>query len=147
MKLVNRMKKTTNKNTNTIAPVAAKLAAPSKTVTPFLIVPTQEAKPVIKSEKAAPTPKSPIVTSTAPIVIEAKIDIGYGNNLFVRGQGAGLSWDRGVQLKNVDQKTWRIAIPASDKLQFKLLLNDTVWAQGEDLVATPGKPVQVVPAF
>ena len=147
MKLVNRMKKTAIKNTTPIAPVAAKTVAPSKSVTPFLIVPAQEAKPIIKAEKSVTPLKSQIVTAAAPIVIEAKIDIGYGNNLFVRGQGAGLSWERGVQLKNVDQKTWRIAIPASDKLQFKLLLNDTIWAKGEDLVATPGNAVEVVPAF
>ena len=146
------MKKTANKNTSPIAAVAAKTVAASKTVTPILIVPTQEAKPVITAQKVVTAAKTPIAkpqaaTAAAPIVIEAKIDVGYGNNLFVRGQGAGLSWERGVQLKNVDQKTWSIAIPASDKLQFKLLLNDMVWAQGEDLVATPGKAVKVVPTF
>lgn len=102
-------------------------------------------KTTAASAKSAP--KSTIVTAAAPTVIEAKIDVGFGNNLFVRGQGAGLSWDRGVQLENVDQKTWRLAVPATDKLQFKLLLNDSIWAQGEDVVAAPGKKVEVTPAF
>ncbi len=126
---VNRMKKTVKKNsTSTVAPVAAK-------------APAAVAAPVVA--------KSPVKAAPAktPIVIEAKIDVGFGNNLFVRGQGAGLSWERGVQLENVDEKTWRLAVPATDKLQFKLLLNDSVWAQGEDVVAAPGKKVEVTPAF
>lgn len=115
----------------TSAPAAASVAAPV----------------IAKAPVKVASPKTQIVTAAAPIVIEAKIDVGFGNNLFVRGQGAGLSWERGVQLENVDQKTWRLAVPATDKLQFKLLLNDSVWAQGEDVVATPGKKIEVTPAF
>lgn len=80
-------------------------------------------------------------------IIEAKVDVGFGNNLFVRGQGAGLSWDHGVPLKCIDPQTWQWSVPASDKLKFKLLLNDTVWAKGEDLVAAPGQRLQIAPAF
>ena len=98
--------------------------------------------------KAAPAPaKTPVVTAAAPITIEAKINVGFGNKLFVRGQGAGLSWDHGIPLECVDSQTWRLIVPAKDKLQFKLLLNDSVWAQGEDVVAAPGKKVEVTPAF
>lgn len=141
------MKKTTKKTTAPVAPVApvgAKAPAPTKTVTAASV-----ANPApTASVKAAPTPaKSPIVTAAAPITIEAKINVGFGNKLFVRGQGAGLSWDHGVPLECVDSQTWRLTVPAKDKLQFKLLLNDSVWAQGEDVVAAPGKKVEVVPAF
>ena len=87
------------------------------------------------------------VTSTPKTTIEAKIDVGFGNNLFLRGQGAGLSWDRGIPLTCVDGKTWQWSGKADDKLTFKLLLNDTVWAKGADLVATPGQTVRVAPAF
>ena len=87
------------------------------------------------------------VTSTPKTTIEAKIDVGFGNNLFLRGQGAGLSWDRGIPLRCVDGKTWQWSGKADDKLTFKLLLNDAVWAKGADLVAAPGQKVQVAPAF
>ena len=80
-------------------------------------------------------------------IIEAKVDVGFGNNLFVRGQGAGLSWEHGVPLKCVDPQTWQWSAKAGDKLTVKLLLNDAVWAKGEDLVVTPGQKVQVVPLF
>jgi hypothetical protein len=150
LNLENRMKKTTKKTT---APVAAPVAAKA-TVTPVApaAVNTPTASAAVAASagpvKAAPAPaKTQIVTSAAPITIEAKIDVGFGNNLFVRGQGAGLSWERGIPLECVDSKTWRLTVPAKDTLQFKLLINDTVWAKGEDVVATPGKRVEVVPAF
>jgi hypothetical protein len=121
-----------------VVPAAAVTAAPAKPVAPVVT-----AGPV---KSAAPT-KTPIVTAAAPITIEAKIDVGFGNNLFLRGQGEGLSWDRGIPLENVDSKTWRLTVPAKDKVQFKLLINDAVWAKGEDLVAVPGKKVEITPAF
>jgi len=81
------------------------------------------------------------------VTIEAKIDVGFGNALFLRGQGHGLSWDRGIPLTCVDGSTWKWSAEADEKLKFKLLLNDAVWAQGEDLVAAPGEKVEVAPAF
>lgn len=97
----------------------------------------------------ATTPRNNAVGETKrPVTtIEAKVDVGFGNNLFVRGEGAGLSWEHGVPLKCVDPQTWQFSIPANDKLKFKLLLNDTVWAKGEDLVASPGQRIQIAPAF
>lgn len=86
--------------------------------------------------------------SPAPVTtIKAKIDVGFGNNLYVRGQGAGLSWERGVPLTCVDNQTWQWTGKADDRLTFKLLLNDQVWAKGEDIIATPGQKVEIVPAF
>ena len=85
--------------------------------------------------------KRPVTT------IEAKVNVGFGNNLFVRGEGAGLSWDQGMPLKCVDSETWQWSAPVDDKLRFKLLLNDAVWAKGEDLVAKPGQRLQIAPSF
>jgi len=82
-----------------------------------------------------------------PTTIEAKIDIGFGNHLFVRGEGAGLSWDRGTPLECVDGQTWRWSVPAEQNLTFKLLLNDAVWAKGDNLMLAPGKRLEVSPAF
>ena len=95
---------------------------------------------------ASPTKIAAPVRSTST-VIEAKIDVGFGNQLFLRGQGSGLSWDRGIPLECVDSKTWRLTFPAQEKLLFKLLLNDSIWAQGEDVTVTPGQRVEVTPAF
>jgi hypothetical protein len=102
-------------------------------------------------KSAAPAIPTSVVTSPAPgkamTTIEARADVGFGNNLFVRGQGAGLSWDRGTPLRCLDGQTWRWSAPAEHKLTFKLLLNDAVWAKGADIVAAPGSRVEVSPAF
>jgi len=124
------------------APLAPVVASP----VPVKAIPVVAATSVPAPAKPAPA-KSAVVTTDAPVTIEAKIDVGYGNNLFVRGQGGGLSWDCGLPLQNVDSKTWRLIVPAKDKVQFKLLLNDSVWCKGEDLIATPGKKMEVTPAF
>lgn len=114
-----------------------KLAKNSKKTT------KQSAPPALATQPA--TPPTPPARKTT--TIEARIDVGFGNNLFVRGQGAGLSWDRGTPLNCVDGQTWRWSVTVEDKLTFKLLLNDAVWAQGENVVAPPGNRVEVSPTF
>jgi len=89
----------------------------------------------------------PVRSFDPKTTIQAKIGVGFGNNLFVRGQGAGLSWDRGVPLTCVDGRTWQWSGKAEERLTFKLLLNDSVWSKGDDLVATPGSNVEVEPRF
>ena len=136
LNLVNRMKKTIKK----VVATATTPSVPTLAKTPVKTAPAKT------TPKAAPVQK-PVVADTSPITIEAKIDVGFGNRLFLRGQGEGLSWDRGTPLECVDSQTWRLIVPSKDKLQFKLLINDSVWAKGEDVVATPGKRVELVPAF
>jgi hypothetical protein len=104
------------------------------------------AKPTTKP--AEPAREMRPVSSAKPVTtIEAKIDVGFGNKLFLRGEGGGLSWDHGTPLKCVDPQTWQWTGQVGDTLKFKVLLNDTVWAKGEDFIASPGKRVEVFPAF
>jgi len=85
--------------------------------------------------------------SGKPVTIEAKIDVGFGNTLYLRGEGQGLSWNQGVPLTCVDSSTWKWSGEVKDAVKCKLLLNDSVWAQGEDIVAAPGQKVEISPAF
>ena len=112
--------------------------------------PVNHAKRATQSanKPAAPTRQMKPETATKTVTtIEARIDVGFGNNLYVRGEGAGLSWEHGTPLKCVDSQTWQWAGEVSNPLKFKLLLNDCVWMAGEDLIAPPGKRVEVTPAF
>jgi len=96
------------------------------------------------NQSSEPTP----AVSETTTEIAARIDVGMGNALFIRGQGDGLSWDKGTPLECKDASTWVWSSrQASDQLVFKLLLNDTVWAKGEDLVVEAGRRVEVVPGF
>jgi hypothetical protein len=97
-------------------------------------------------DKKAPGSK-PVVSAPRAVTIEAKIDVGFGNTVYLRGKGPGLSWERGVPCECVNGNTWRWTAQAAEKLTFKLLLNDSVWARGADLVVGPGERVELVPAF
>ncbi len=51
--------------------------------------------------------------------------IGIGNRLFIRGEGAGLTWEKGVPLQFVSIGKWRWETnEASAPLRFKLYKND-----------------------
>jgi len=105
-------------------------------------------KPTTKTgtARSAGTEMKPMAAQSAT-TIEARIDVGFGNNLFVRGEGAGLSWDHGVPLACVNPDTWRWSTQAGNPVKFKLLLNDAVWSHGDDLLAAPGQKVEVAPRF
>jgi hypothetical protein len=80
--------------------------------------------------------------------VVAKGDVGFGNSLFIRGEGDGLSWDRGTPLACTGPSTWVwSATQARDKVVFKLLLNDQIWAKGEDIMVNAGQRVEIVPGF
>jgi predicted component of type VI protein secretion system len=81
-------------------------------------------------------------------MVAARIDVGVGNQVFIRGQGDGLSWLQGVPLKCIEPTTWVWSTTqATGKVVFKLLLNDQIWAKGEDVVIDAGRKVEIVPFF
>jgi len=86
-------------------------------------------------------------TSGALTTIDVKIDVGFGNAVFLRGQGSGLTWEHGVPLACVNGSTWRWAQEVADPVTFKVLLNDQVWSAGGDIVVAPGQKVEVSPSF
>jgi hypothetical protein len=83
-----------------------------------------------------------------PSIVEARLDLGPGNALFIRGQGGGLEWTNGQRLEHTDHVTWVWKAPrAGDSIIFQLLLNDLIWAKGDDVLLKPGATVQLVPDF
>ena len=80
--------------------------------------------------------------------VEAKVEVGWGNTLYIRGEGDGLSWDKGTPLACRDAASWQWSTPqAKGKIVFKLLLNDQVWASGADFVVEAGGQLVVTPVF
>ena len=121
--------------------VATKKVAPKKTVAPKkAAVSKPKASKKLASEKTKPA-----ISETNII---ANIDVGYGNSLFIRGNGAGLSWESGTELKNISESEWSFSTAsAKEDLAFKFLLNDKVWSEGEDLVVAAGKTSISSPTF
>jgi hypothetical protein len=156
--------KTTDKKSTSSAPIAKPIAAkiapsaPAATLSAPKSTPSAPA-PTLNAPKSPP--RAPISTPTAPktaaapvkspagalTTIEVKVDVGFGNAIFLRGKGTGLTWDHGVPLVCVDGSTWRWAQKVADPVTFKVLLNDQVWSAGSDLVVAPGQKVEVSPSF
>lgn len=117
------------------APAAQKAAAPT-------------APPIRKAK--APLASAVKKTAAKPLVttISARIDVGFGNTLYLRGEGPGLSWDKGVMMDCTGDDRWTLAIGESARpVVFKFLLNDEVWSTGEDFTAKSGAISAFVPVF
>ncbi|HWA87014.1 MAG TPA: hypothetical protein VG710_12370 [Opitutus sp.] len=122
------MKKTT-KPTNPLAPAKKSAKTVRKT--------TKSAAPAVK---VAPTA---VVTR-----ITANFDVGFGNALYLRGDGPGLSWDKGVRMNCVADDKWTVTLGESVRpFIFKFLVNDEVWSTGEDCTVDPGVSVTLTPVF
>ncbi|MCX6933934.1 MAG: hypothetical protein NTZ29_14850 [Verrucomicrobia bacterium] len=75
--------------------------------------------------------------------------IGIGNRLFIRGEGPGLTWEKGVPLQFVSIGKWRWeTTETTATVTFKLYKNDTVecTALGEQAIA-PGHLTEVTASF
>ena len=78
----------------------------------------------------------------------AQVDVGWGNHLYLRGEGGGLSWEKGVLMDCRDGNEWIWSTTSAGKgLTFKFLKNDEVWADGEDLTVPAGGTSVSSPAF
>ncbi|HEY8995288.1 MAG TPA: hypothetical protein VIM71_11540 [Lacunisphaera sp.] len=74
--------------------------------------------------------------------------IGIGNKLFIRGDGPGLSWDKGVPMQFVSIGKWGWAShDATAAVKCKLFKNDDTAALSGEVILEPGKHVEVTALF
>lgn len=129
------MKKTTAKKTP-IAKKASVTKAPAKKATALAAAATTRKKASGAQSEAPAT------------FISARVDIGFGNHLYLRGEGPGLSWDHGVAMDCVAADGWASTLKgATSPVIFKVLINDVTWCTGNDYVVEPGQSVTVTPSF
>lgn len=130
--------------TKKAAKKAVKKDAVKKTAVKKTAVKKTVAKKVAKKVAAKKTVKkaaSPLTT------VIAKVDIGWGNNLYIRGEGGGLDWDKGLLMDCVDGDwTWSTA-SAKEGVVFKFVINDEIWAEGENLTVAAGGTSVSSPTF
>jgi hypothetical protein len=139
------MKKSVSKSVSKSAVKAAAkpVAKPAERARPE---PAERAKAPAK--KAASPAKNKAVAEPPATFISAQIDIGFGNHLTLRGEGPGLSWDRGLVMDNVGQNLWTASVKgATQPVVFKVLVNDLTWNTGDDYVVEPGQSITVYPSF
>jgi hypothetical protein len=125
------MKKTTKK---IVANVAAKA--------------TKAIKAIKAPAKKAAAPAKKRTSEPPATFISAQIDIGFGNHLYLRGEGPALSWDHGVAMDCVGNNLWTSSVKnAAAPVVFKVLVNDITWSAGDDFTVAPGQSVTITPAF
>jgi len=135
-------------------PAPAAAPAPKPAVTPASVPSPAPApaRPVAALAAAAPVPAPTPVPAAArrPVVttITARINIGFGNALHLRGEGPGLSWDRGVPMECIAADLWRLNLGESARgYTFKVLVNDLTWNSGPDYTVASGGVVNITPVF
>lgn len=76
-----------------------------------------------------------------------KCDIGWGNSLFIRGEKP-LNWEKGKALSYDEKKQgWIFETTCKKDLEFKVLINDEHWSEGENFVLHGGKTEVFEPKF
>lgn len=94
-------------------------------------------------------PKARKAYTRKSAVAVMKCDIGFGNTLFIRGEGIkDLSWDKGLAL-TFDEKEqgWCFRTTEKQPVTFKVLINDAQWSEGENFTLSPGKKQTFEPIF
>jgi hypothetical protein len=77
-----------------------------------------------------------------------KYDVGFNNSFYIRGRGAGLSWDRGILLKNVGPDEWIWEPTQSfNECEFKILINDQNYEAGDNHHFVCGAALEYTPRF
>jgi len=123
--------------------------APSPVTKEKLSTKTKQARSTatLTIDEPAPAVRQ-FASSGVSTAVVAQIDVGFGNTLYVRGEGPGLSWEKGVPLDCVADDKWAISLAETSKpVVFKFLINDQTWCIGDDYVAQPGTTVTVTPVF
>ena len=101
-----------------------------------------------KKKPAKKTAKKPAASKRSKTVIEAKIDIGFGNLLYIRGDAPGLSWRRGVPMDCKGTDSWSVSMSDTNSaFEYKVLINDIHWAVGGNNIAQPGVTSTTEPSF
>ena len=148
MKAKYNTNKTDNQTGQAVETKAAAANAPGINSLALLKFEPPEEKTKARPASAFPRPRNPSSAGEPVTLVKARIDVGLGNTLFIRGQGNGLTWEKGQPLNCVDASTWLWSTSqARDQVEFKLLLNDQVWAGGPNLVVQAGRQVEITPAF
>lgn len=102
------------------------------------------------ADKNSPFDKSTQSVAKTPQItrIHIKYDTGFGNCLFLRGQGSNLSWEKGIPLKNVKSDEWLFETNlVFNELEFKVLINDLYYETGANHIIEYGNTIQYHPHF
>ncbi|MFP4351200.1 MAG: hypothetical protein ACLFRP_09695 [Puniceicoccaceae bacterium] len=107
------------------------------------------AKKAAPAKKTAGRPAAVRPPRPKPVTrIIARVDVRFGNSLFIRGEGGGLSWTEGTPMENISSDEWKWETEEADSgIVFKFLVNDEIWSKGEDQTVAAGGTSISTPTF
>jgi hypothetical protein len=108
-----------------------------------------EAAPLASSdESAAPATAESSTSTDGATRLLVTAYIGIGNKLFIRGDGPGLSWEKGVPMQFVSIGKWGWAShDVTGPVACKLYKNDETAALSGEIFLEPGKHVELTALF
>ena len=106
------------------------------------------AEPEIVYDDAPAASAAPAKTSDGHTRLLVTAYIGIGNKVFIRGDGPGLSREKGIPMEfvSIGKWSWETA-DAIDPVTIQLFKNDDLAAQGEPITVPPGHHVEATPVF
>ncbi len=131
-------------------PAAAETPASEPAVS---AAPPEETEPAAASaddasSEPAAAPAESSTSSDGATRLLATAYIGIGNKLFIRGDGPGLSWDRGVPMQFVSIGKWGwFTHEAAGPIRCKLYKNDETAALTGEIVLEAGRHTEVTALF
>ncbi|RXK53725.1 hypothetical protein ESB00_18745 [Oleiharenicola lentus] len=132
----------------------ASMSAEPAPVEPVTAAPSEAAPAPLASEEPAsvveeaPAKAESSASSDGATRLLVTAYIGIGNKLFIRGEGPGLSWDKGVPMQFVSIGKWGWAShEATGPVKCKLYKNDETAALSGEVSIEPGKHVEVSALF
>jgi len=89
------------------------------------------------------------VDAGAPLVTVLRVTYPAGTRaLFIRGSKPPLDWNTGIPMQKVNETTWTLSLPTlSADVEWKPLLDDSVWSKGPNYRARVGTVSEVAPRF
>jgi len=103
---------------------------------------------VVYDEAPAATASAPAKTSDGTTRLLVTAYIGIGNRVFLRGDGPGLSREKGVPMEFISIGKWSWQTAEADvPVKIQLYKNDTIKALGDEILLPPGHHVETSPVF
>lgn len=115
--------------------------------------PSLAAKPVAKAPpvqvaKNLNSAKATSSTAKQKTRVIVKCDVGFHNQVYIRGKGSNLCWEKGLLLKNIKSDEWVWETEGDfSTLEFKVLINDRNYESGENHTIKNGSSVIYTPRF
>lgn len=108
-------------------------------------------KSIVKKAKqdAASKKKKAATEKLAVTTVEVNKLMGIGNKPFIRGSGAGLSWDKGVEMEFQEIGRWDWSAPASldESIDVQIYRNDQDADHKGKYTLEPGQRLEIAPEF